>query len=368
MSDATRQLVLVGNGDIHLRLAARAERLAQHDISVTLVTPEDFAFADWLGGMLGGEWQLGDVILPASRIAAHGGVHCDAEVSEIDRGRRRVTLTDRRTLSYDWLSIDLPSALDERYLPGLHSAPGAYTATAGDLWRLRQRLESQLANANEPLPTVAVIGSGPNGIELAANLLALGERYGRALPVTLIGNARRPLPGACRRANRWLMQRLISRGLRLEMVATATRFEAGQLILDDGTPVDAELVLIADPPSASPALARLGLVDDAERGMIDATLRYREDPHLFLPAAALPGQLESPTTRERAALLFASLEQAAAGSEARLRYPPGQRWKALNLGDLRDIAWWGPLWCRGRWVRRLKHRRDRREVARYLGS
>ncbi|OLO08591.1 hypothetical protein BTW08_06485 [Salinicola sp. MH3R3-1] len=292
-----------------------------------------------------------------------------AEVLEVDRQHRRITLDDGRQLDYDWLSVDLPPVVDEHAIPGFYTAKGVFTASADDLWSLRQRLETQLADAAADLPSVAVIGDGPAGVELAANLLALGERYGRRLPVTLIDNDRRPIPGACRRANRWLMQRLLRRGLRLELVATATRYDRNQLILDDGSAVDADLLLVTDHLRPSPALALFNLTRDESGGFaVDTRLRSQQDPCLFLARENPAGLAEMPTARERAALLLESLSQAISGEARTLHYDQFERWKALNLGDLRDIAWRGSLWCRGRWVRRWKHRRDRREVTRYLGN
>ncbi|OLO05395.1 NAD(P)/FAD-dependent oxidoreductase [Salinicola socius] len=364
-----QHLILVGNGDSHLHVAAHAERLVQRGARVTLVTRQDFAFADWLGGMLGGEWQLDDVRLPADRIVAHGGEHVAAEVVQVDRQQRRITLEDGRQLDYDWLSLDLPPVVDEHAIPGFYTAKGVFTASADDLWILRQRLETQLAGATGDLPSIAVIGNGPTAVELAANLLALGERYGRRLTVTLVGNDRRPLPGACQRANRWLLQRLHRRGLRLELVATATRYDRNQLILDDGSGVDADLLLVTEHLRPSPGLTPFGLETDGNgRIAVGPALRSREDPRLFLARGLLADLAHPPTTRERAALLLEALDQTLSGESRTLRYDQFERWKALNLGDLRDIAWRGSLWCRGRWVRRWKHRRDRREVAHYLGN
>jgi NADH dehydrogenase FAD-containing subunit len=290
-------------------------------------------------------------------------------VLEVDRQHRRITLDNGRQLDYDWLSVDLPPVVDEHAIPGFYTARGVFTASADDLWSLRQQLETHLADGAAELPSVAVIGDGPAGVELAANLLALGERYGRRLPVTLIDNDRRPLPGACRRANRWLMQRLLRRGLRLELVATATRYERNQLILDDGSAVDADLLLVTDHLRPSPALALFNLTRDEHGGIaVDTRLRSQQDPCLFLAQENPAGHAGMPTARERAALLLESLSQAISGESRTLRYAQFERWKALNLGDLRDIAWRGSLWCRGRWVRRWKHRRDRREVMRYLGN
>lgn len=364
---AAPHLVLVGNGDAHRHVVANADRLTRAGARVTLVTRDDFWFRDWLGGMLGGEWQIDELRLPANRITARGGTHIAADVGEVDLAQRRLSLTDGSRLTYDWLSLDLPPIVDERVIPGFYTAQGIYGVSADQLWQLRQRLETQLAVETTQLPSIAVMGSGPLGVELAANLLALGERYGKQLPVALIGNDRQPLPGACQRANRWLTKRLYRRGLRLELVATATRYDRGQLILDDGSAVEADFLLVTDALRPPPSLSRLGLpVDDtdAEPVGIDVLRHHPEEPHLFVAQSMASDQTLS--TRERGALLLDSLERAIGGEVQAQQSPHTLHWKALNLGDLRDIAWRGPLWCRGRWVRRLKHRRDRHDVAHYL--
>lgn len=359
-------IVLVGNGEAHRHVAARCQRLTRAGARVTLVTRENFAFPDWLGGMLGGEWQRDDVMLDAASIERHGGEFVRASVSEIDSASRTLTLDDGRKLDYDWLSLDHPPLIDEQAIPGFYSVHAVHTGQVDSLWALRQALETALADPHDPLPSVAVLGGGPRGVEFAANLLALGERYGRRLPVTLVDSRRLPLPDAPRRANRWLIQRLARRGLRLELITSATRYENGCLVLDDASQVPADRLLVIDserPPRLDgregPKMTDVGETQTASAAT-DARLSRREDD-------AETGK-DALSARVCAEGLLARLEAAPGTGGADGKAPHrSSHWQALNLGDLRDIAWRGSLWCRGRWVRRLKHRRDRREVARFLG-
>ncbi|WP_162617883.1 NAD(P)/FAD-dependent oxidoreductase [Salinicola halophilus] len=360
---ATAHVVLVGSGDTHFYVAGQCARLRRAGFRVTLVTREAFAFPDWLGGMLGGEWQRDDLLIDPAHIARHGGAYRPVDAVRVDPANRRLTLDDGTTLDYDWLSLDCPPSADPDSVPGFYTARAIHDGRAESLWSLRQTLETSLADAESTLGNVAVLGGGPRGIEFAANLLALGERYGRRLPVSLIDSHRRALPGACRRANRWLARRLDRRGLQLELVATATRYEQGRLTLDDGSHVAADRLLIVDPRRQSPP-GLAGLPTSPDRGPAEpdglspgVERILARDPEATLPA------------RERAEALIRRLERAIAKGDPNPATPPSlTRWQALNLGDLRDIAWRGNLWCRGRWVRRLKHRRDRAEVARFCGE
>lgn len=364
---AAPHLVLVGNGDAHRHVVANADRLTRAGARVTLVTRDDFWFRDWLGGMLGGEWQIDELRLPANRITARGGTHIAADVGEVDLAQRRLSLTDGSRLTYDWLSLDLSPRIDERRIPGFYTASAVFLPFPEDLWTLRQRLETELAGEARVLPSVVVVGGGPVGVELAANLLALGERYGRRLPVTLISDDRRLLPDAPKRANRWLVRRLSRRGLQIELVAKATRYEERRLILDDGSPIQADYLLVTD-ADRPPALLDRMLIDQepARDVMVEDTLRCQADPRLFLTHASLRNaSLRSAAARERAECLLDNLERSIRGQALEPCITARMGWRALNLGDLRDIAWRGHLWCYGRWVRRLKHRRDRYRVSRY---
>ncbi|WP_157956962.1 NAD(P)/FAD-dependent oxidoreductase [Salinicola aestuarinus] len=359
-------VVLVGSGATHFYVAAQCARLTRAGARVTLVTREPFAFPDWLGGMLGGEWQRNDVLLDPAHIERHGGEFRRAEVTRIDLEGHRLTLDDGSQLDYDWLSLDRPARVDPQTVPGFYTAQAVHDTRVESLWGLRQVLETHLADAEATLPNVVVLGGGPPGVEYAANLLALGERYGRRLPVALIETHRRALPGACDRANRWLARRLDQRGLQLELVANVTRYEDGQLVLDDGSWVAADRLLVVDSHRHAPqTLTPTG--DEPSFGerasprdpAVHDRLVTGDDSDEALPLPA----------RERAALLIDRLQNALAdGAPDAPRSPASARWQALNLGDLRDIAWRGRLWCRGRWVRRLKHRRDRAEVDHFRGG
>lgn len=362
-------LILIGNGSAHLHVAAHADRLIAAGARVTLIGREDFWFTDWLGGMLGGEWQIEDLRLSAELIESRGGTRITGEVERIDRTQRTLALKDGRRLHYDWLSIDIPAVIDAQRIPGFYTTTAVFSPQPLDLWKLRQRLETQLAAEAEAVPGIAVIGGGAASVEFAANLLALGERYGRNLPVTLVSDDRQLLPDAPRRANRWLGKRLQRRGLRLELVAKASRYENHRLILDDGSALEVDYLLVADTGRASPWLENLELEEDVTYGIsADDTLRCREDPRLFVTGCNRSKKSSQPCSdREQAACLLDNLLRSIHGDAA---LPCGSttntaHWKALNLGDLRDIAWRTPLWCRGRWVRRLKHRRDRRRLLGY---
>lgn len=370
--DETTNIVLVGAGHAHLHLAAQAGRLIERGAHVTLISPGDFWYSGMASGMLGGDYRDDeDRLDPAALIHAAGGDFIRDRVVGIDRQARQLRLAESPPLAYDLLSLNLGSRVETSPVIGLGGDAHVWPAKpVGRLWRLRQLLETALA-ADAPLPRLAVIGGGPTGVELTANLLALGERYGRELEISLVSASERLLPEAPRSAGRWVARRLYRRGARLELAASAVFWEPGQLRLDDGSTVAADHVVVATGLVAPDLVGELGLRSDARQGLaITSALHTPEDSRIFavgdcawLESAPYP-KLGVFGVRQ-APILLANLEARLAGEPFRHFQPQRRYLSIINLGDGRGLGLWGRLWWRGRSALTLKRYLDHRFMAGY---
>lgn len=365
-------IVLVGAGHAHLHVAAQAERLIDAGATVTLISPGDFWYSGIASGMLGGDYTDDDDRLdPAALIQRAGGHFLPGRVVAIDRTRRLLHLAEGAPVAYDWVSLNLGSRIDVSVVRGLEGSAAAWPAKpVANLWRLREALESALASAAE-LPRLVVVGGGPTGVELAANLLALGERYGRRFEISLVSASPRLLPDAPRGAGNWVARRLCRRGLRLELGANATAYADGVVTLGDGTTLPADRVLVASGLVAPQLTSELALEHDPHQGLaITPALHAYGDERLFavgdcawLPGAPYPklgvfGVRQAPILLHN---LIASLR-----GEPLREYQPQRRYLSiLNLGNGRGLALWGPLWWRGRLALKAKRRLDHRFMAHY---
>ncbi|MBZ9560227.1 MULTISPECIES: FAD-dependent oxidoreductase [Modicisalibacter] len=370
--DETTNIVLVGAGHAHLHLAARVERLIERGAHVTLISPGDFWYSGMASGMLGGDYRDDeDRLDPAALIRAGGGEVIDDRVVGIDRQARQLRLAESPPLAYDLLSLNLGSRVATNAIIGIGGDAHVWPAKpVGRLWRLRQLLETALAE-QAPLPRLAVIGGGPTGVELTANLLGLGERYGRELEISLVSASERLLPEAPRSASRWVARRLYRRGARLELAASAVAWEPGRLRLDDGSEVGADHVLLASGLVAPDLVGELGLRSDARQGLaITPALHAPEDPRIFAvgdcawlehapyPKLGVFGVRQGP-------VLLANLEARLTGAAPRHFQPQRRYLSILNLGDGRGLGLWGRFWWRGRSALALKRRLDHRFMAAY---
>jgi NADPH-dependent 2,4-dienoyl-CoA reductase/sulfur reductase-like enzyme len=152
----------------------------------------------------------------------------------LDTDAREVRLDDGGSVSFDGLVIATGGAA--RTLPNQPTLGGIHTLrTLDDATAIRAALEMK--------PRVAVIGAGFIGAEVAASARALG------LDVTMIEALATPLAQSLGpRLGRVLQQAHERRGVRVLCGRKVERFEgAGRvtgLILDDGTTVECELVVV----------------------------------------------------------------------------------------------------------------------------
>lgn len=363
----TPHIVLVGAGHAHLHVAAQAKQMIDAGAAVTLVSPGDFWYSGMASGMLGGDYTDDrDRLDPAALIESAGGSFLPGQVVAIDRKRRLLHLAEGAPLAYDWASLNLGSRVDASSIRGLGTSAAAWPAKpVSNLWCLREALESALGDA-ATLPRLAVVGGGPTGVELAANLLGLGERYGRRFEISLISASPRLLPNAPRGASAWVTRRLHRRGLRLELGANAIAYDEGRLTLDDASSIPCDRVLIASGLIAPKLIGELGLEHDPYQGLaIAPTLQAIDDERLFAvgDCAWLP---DSPYPKlgvfgvRQAPILLHNLIASLRGDPLQAYRPQRRYLSILNLGDSRGLALWGPLWWPGRLALKAKRRLDHR--------
>src|SRR5699024_1921941 len=106
-----------------------------------------------------------------------------------------------------------------------------------NLWALREHLEARFAAGEAP--RLAVVGGGPTGSEVAANLQALCACRGARSGVTLVTGGDRLITQMPAGAARALARTLTARGVTIRTGTRIARREAGALICEDGQRIEA---------------------------------------------------------------------------------------------------------------------------------
>jgi NADH dehydrogenase len=159
-------VVVIGGGYAGVMAANRLTQ--RDDVTVTLINPRaKFVERMRLFQLVAGS---DDAVVDYRDVLAKGVRLVVDTVSEINAPRRSVTLARGSTVGYDYLIYAAGSGSGRPSVPGV--AEFAYsTSTLEDAERLRSVVDEAPANA-----TVTVVGSGPTGIETAAELAQQGRR------------------------------------------------------------------------------------------------------------------------------------------------------------------------------------------------
>ncbi|GJL64735.1 MAG: pyridine nucleotide-disulfide oxidoreductase [Nitrospirales bacterium] len=364
-------VILVGAGHAHLHVAAHAEALVKCGARVVLVDPTEFWYSGLATGMLGGMYEPeADQIDPRPLIEARGGEFIQDRVESVDSCARQLHLDGGGVLAFDYVSINVGSRVDESAILGADNDPSVWSVKpVANLWKLREYLEARFCERK--ILRVAVVGGGPTGSEVTANLTALAGCYDIDLRVTLITNNDRLIPEAPAGAARALQRKLTKRGVVIRTHTHIVRREGESLIAEDGRVFEADVVVLALGLEAHPLVYKTGLPTHPKNGLrINAMLHSIDDERVFAAGdcAAMEGfnlpKLGVFGVRQAAyihANLLASLD-----SKPLATYEPQKRYLAiLNLGDGTALSTWGPFWWNGSSSMWLKHWIDHRFLKQY---
>ncbi len=367
----SQTVILVGAGHVHLYVAAHAEELIERGARVVLVDPGEFWYSGLATGMLGGRYESAEDRVDAQALAeAHGTGFIRDRVEAVDTAARRLRLASGEELAYDYLSLNVGSRVNADGIAGATDDPSVWAVKPiRNLWKLREHLEARF-RADET-PRVVVVGGGPTGSEVAANLAALAKLHHRNVQVTLLTPADRLIKQAPVGAARRLQRVLIRNGVEIQTHTRVVRRDGKALIAEDGSQIPADLVVLATGLDAHPLVETTELPTRSKQGLrVNRSLHSITDERVFAggDCAALEGfdlpKLGVFGVRQAACIhanLLASLER-----KPLTKYRPQKRFLAiLNLGDGTALATWGPFWWHGRTSMWLKDFIDRRFLDSY---
>jgi selenide, water dikinase len=349
-------LVLVGAGHAQIEVLRRLGDRPPGGTRITLVTRTPAAtYSGMLPGVLAGHYTLDDLTIPVAPLAAHAGAACLAsEATALDPVARRLTLASGAVLDYDLLSLDIGSTPDLAGAPPL----GDRLVPVKPLDRFVPAWEAAEArHLARPGASVAVVGAGASGVEIALALRHRFDARGRDIAIALIERGPEivpTLPAAVRRRlHRICAERNVA-------IRTGTTDTAGF-----------DVVIWTTGAAAAPWIAASGLAtDDRGFALVAPTLASLSHPEVFA-AGDIATQPDAPRPKagvfavRQGPVLAENLSRALAGRPL-APYRPQRAWLSLiATGDRHAIATRNGITLAGRWAWTLKDRIDRRFIARY---
>lgn len=358
-----KRVVFVGGGHAHLYSLKRTGELVGRGAQVTLVAPQRYHYYSGMGpGLLSGFYRPDEARVDVHALAvAAGCTFVQDRVISVDAGTRLLRLEGGPALAYDLVSFNTGSRVPAERIAGAGDEATAVKPIE-NLEGLRKRL---LARRGDGSCRVLVLGGGPAGVELAANLWRLGRDGAVPLEITVCEAGDRLLPGLAARAGTLAFTSLGARGITVRTGFAAALLEAGSARSASGEALsyDEAVLTVGIVPHDLYRLS--GLPTGPDGGLlVDEFLRSPAHPEVFgggdcvcfgprpLPRVGVYAVRQAP-------VLFRNLLAAVEGRPPEPFRPQRRYLLILNLGDGRGLATWGGWTACGTWALRWKDRLDR---------
>ena len=370
------QIVIVGGGAGGLELATKlGDRLGKKGkASVTLIEKARTHF--WkphLHEIAAGSMDLGTYELNhLAQSYWHGYRYRFGEVIGIDRKRKLVitapyvdehgeeVIAAPRVFRYDTLVISVGSLTNDFGTPGVKEH-AICLETPAQAARFHRRMVNACIRAHaQPEPrrpgqlTVAIIGAGATGIELAAELhnttralVSFGlDRIdpGKDIRIVVIEGAQRILPAVPERVSNAAMRLLDKIGVEVRTNAVVAEVLPDGVRLKDGDVIPAELVVWAAGVKAPEMLKDFGGLESnrVNQLVVLPILQTIRDPDIFAlgdcAACQWEGKPEGTLVPPRAQAAHQQASHLVRQVEARLSGKPLRTWRYRDFGSLVSLG------------------------------
>jgi len=361
--DSVKHLLLVGGGHSHLAVLKSFGDTPAAGARLTLVSPSRHAFySGMVPGVVAGHYRPGDCRIDLGALAVRAGARFfqDSAVG-MDPARREVITARGERLPYDFLSLDIGSAIREPAGTGEHAIRLRPVEAFLAGW---ERLHASARKGE--VRRIAVIGGGAAGVEV---LLAMQHALaGVAVEFALFSE----LPVlAGHGARRAIVRILGARGVAAHSGQKVLAVSKDGVELDGGKHFDAQATVWATGASAPSWIAQSGLATDPLGFVaVSDTLQSQSRPEIFAAGdvASVIGEARPKSgvfAVRQGPVLARNLRRTLAGEAPEPFRSPSRSLALISCGNRYAVASWGGLAVEGAWVWRWKDRIDRRFVERY---
>lgn len=333
----TRDLVLIGGGHTHALVLRQWGMNPLPGVRVTVINPGPTApYSGMLPGFVAGHYTREELDIDLVKLARFAGARIiNGAVTAIDPVAKRITVPGRPLIAYDVAAIDIGITSEMPKMPGFaqHGVPAKPLGVFASRWDAFRETAQD--------PTLAVVGGGVAGAELAMAMSYALRTKGQAPTVHLIdrGKVLSVLGGTARRK---MLAALAENDVTLHEEATVTGLIAKGVQLDDGRVVRSDFTVGAAGAKPHDWQSQIGV--QMHEGFIwtDATLRT-SDPSLFAVGdcghfSADPRPKAGVYAVRQAPVLFDNLRAVLSGGALRPYKPQKDYLKLISLGGQTALA------------------------------
>jgi selenide,water dikinase len=365
----TRDLLLIGGGHAHAIVLKMWGMKPLPGVRLTLINPDPTApYTGMLPGLVAGHYQRNALEIDLVRLARFAGARLVLDrVVGLDLAKSRAQLAERPDIAFDLVSIDIGIGSGLAGIDQGQAWPAKPLGAFTDAW------EAFVAKviAGTKAPSVAVIGGGLGGVELA---MAMAHRLGgacpdrRAIKITLVEAQQDLLATSAPALGKAMRSGLAELGVKVLTGSAVTAIEGARMHLATGDTLEADFM--ATVAGARPAawLSQTGLALHEGFISIDETLRSLSHQTAFAVGdtahmQASPRPKAGVFAVRQGPILYHNLRAALSGRRLKPFRPQTDYLKLVSLGGQKAVAEkWG-LCVSGAGLWRLKDQIDQKFMA-----
>ena len=276
-----KHLVLVGGGHAHMTSLKNLSNFKKLGHRVTLISPSPYHYYSGLGpGMLSGIYQPREARFHVKKVAEdRGATFIKGKVIKVDPLQSLIFLDSGEKVHYDVVSFNTGSEVP---IESLTKTPANNLFPVKPVINLLKARQTILeAIINKKMLHFVVVGGGPAGVEISANLLRLLHENQWKGEITLIGG-KRLLGDAPDKTRRLAMESLTRRGVEIIEGSHVKAVEKGQVTLSDGKRFNMDLAFIAIGIQPSSLFRDSRMPTGADGGLlVNSHLQSVAHPYIF---------------------------------------------------------------------------------------
>lgn len=243
-NEKSKQLVLIGAGHGNLHLIKNASILQQRKYEITLISPTDFNYNGVAPGILGTRYPDGFGKIPCQcHLDKVGGRYYQNEVTRINVKERMLFLKDKKSIQFDYLSINIGGRVPINEINGT-SRSTFPTRPVEHLWQFNNKLRTLLRKKPKTI-AITVIGGGAAGVEVAGNVHQLIKSRGIIPVISIITRGKTLLPQFPTKASLKVLNSFQKRGIEVKLECEVKELKEKQAILSSKIKLPFDLCIMA---------------------------------------------------------------------------------------------------------------------------
>jgi NADH dehydrogenase len=210
----------------------------------------------------------------------------------VDHKNKSVKLDSSEVLDFDYLIVALGSATNDFGIAGVaENTLGMKTVNEALAIRseIMRRFEDLCRFEDDTKFSIAVVGGGPTGVEMAGAIAELkrgpltsdSAEAAKNIDVYLVEAGPRVLPALSPKLSERTKKDLEKLGVKVLTNAAVKEVKPRQIIFADGSKIPSEVTVWAAGVKGEPTLRKLSVPEENGRIAVDATLQVTNYPYIF---------------------------------------------------------------------------------------